>query len=224
MSDAEELPELSLKMDANQMRTKTDQEQLWAGEFGSEYVERNSSAQLLASNIALFGQILRATQGVNSVLELGANIGLNLRALASLRPGIELNAVEINPTAVETLKTVVNPERIFEGAIQDYQGGGKFDLVFTKGVLIHLNPDDLPLVYKKMAEVSTKYVLMAEYYNPAPVEINYRGHRDRLFKRDFAGEFLDLFPDFALIDYGFAYRRDPNYPQDDITWFLMKRG
>jgi spore coat polysaccharide biosynthesis protein SpsF len=27
------------------------------------------------------------------------------------------------------------------------------------------------------------------------------------------------------VDYGFAYRRDPNFPQDDITWFLLeKRG
>jgi len=26
-----------------------------------------------------------------------------------------------------------------------------------------------------------------------------------------------------LVDYGFAYRRDPNFPQDDITWFLMEK-
>ena len=26
-----------------------------------------------------------------------------------------------------------------------------------------------------------------------------------------------------LIDYGFSYHRDPVFPQDDITWFLMER-
>ena len=26
-----------------------------------------------------------------------------------------------------------------------------------------------------------------------------------------------------LVDYGFAYRHDPNFPQDDITWFLMEK-
>jgi spore coat polysaccharide biosynthesis protein SpsF len=36
---------------------------------------------------------------------------------------------------------------------------------------------------------------------------------------------MDQHPELALVDYGFAYRRDPNFPQDDVSWFLMeKRG
>jgi spore coat polysaccharide biosynthesis protein SpsF len=65
--------------------------------------------------------------------------------------------------------------------------------------------------------------LICEYYNPSPVTINYRGHKDRLFKRDFAGEFMDVYKDVELIDYGFSYRRDQKFPQDDITWFLLKK-
>ena len=30
-------------------------------------------------------------------------------------------------------------------------------------------------------------------------------------------------PQLQLVDYGFDYRRDPNFPQDDITWFLMEK-
>ena len=45
----------------------------------------------------------------------------------------------------------------------------------------------------------------------------------RLFKRDFAGEILDRHADLQLVDYGFAYRRNPQFPQDDITWFLMEK-
>ena len=41
--------------------------------------------------------------------------------------------------------------------------------------------------------------------------------------RDFAGEIMDRHPQLQLVDYGFAYRRDPNFPQDDITWFLMEK-
>jgi len=66
--------------------------------------------------------------------------------------------------------------------------------------------------------------LVAEYYNPTPVSVTYRGHQDRLFKRDFSGELLDRFKDLRLIDYGFAYSRDPNHPQDDISWFLLEKG
>jgi spore coat polysaccharide biosynthesis protein SpsF len=92
-----------------------------------------------------------------------------------------------------------------------------------KGVLIHLNPEVLPQVYDKLFAACSKYLLVAEYYNPVPVAIPYRGHSDRLFKRDFVGEMMERHPQLQLIDYGFAYRRDPNFPQDDITWFLMEK-
>ena len=66
-------------------------------------------------------------------------------------------------------------------------------------------------------------MLIAEYYSPNPVVIPYRGHEDRLFKRDFAGDMLDQFADLSLVDYGFTYRRDPDFPQDDISWFLLQK-
>lgn len=65
--------------------------------------------------------------------------------------------------------------------------------------------------------------MLSEYYNPVPVEVNYRGFSDRLFKRDFAGEFMDRFPDVHLLVYGFQYHRDKNFPMDDVTWFLMEK-
>jgi hypothetical protein len=55
------------------------------------------------------------------------------------------------------------------------------------------------------------------------VAIDYRGHRERLFKRDFAGDILDRHGDLHLVDYGFVYHRDPNYPKDDLTWFLLEK-
>ena len=73
-----------------------------------------------------------------------------------------------------------------------------------------------------MYDWSNRFILIAEYYNPTPMAISYRGNDDRLFKRDFAGEFLDLFPDVVLRDCGFAYHRG-TFPQDDITWFLLEK-
>ena len=79
-------------------------------------------------------------------------------------------------------------------------------------------------MYDKLVAATGRYLLVAEYYNPSPVTINYRGHTDRLFKRDFAGEIMDRHPHMQLLDYGFSYRKDPNFPQDDITWFLMEKS
>ena len=95
--------------------------------------------------------------------------------------------------------------------------------MLLKGVLIHLTPETLPAVYDTIHRASARFILLAEYYNPTPISIPYRGHSDRLFKRDFAGEFLDRHADVKLRDYGFVYHRDPAFPQDDITWFLLEK-
>ena len=112
---------------------------------------------------------------------------------------------------------------IHRGSIFDYPVAEQAELVLIKGVLIHINPDMLAHTYRKLYAASSRWILVCEYYNPSPAAIPYRGHSDRLFKRDFAGEMLDMYPDLRLADYGFAYRRDPAFPQDDITWFLMEK-
>lgn len=202
----------------------TPQEEFWAGEFGTEYIARNDSAQLLASNLDFFSKSLKQAGRVVSCLELGANIGMNLKALQLLYPGIQLKAVEINPVAAKQLANLIGEANVFEGSIFEYPVDVKFDLALIKGVLIHIHPDMLAAVYEKLYQASDRFILVCEYYNPSPVTISYRGHTDRLFKRDFAGEMLDKYPDLKLIDYGFAYRKDPAFPQDDITWFLMQKS
>ena len=64
--------------------------------------------------------------------------------------------------------------------------------------------------------------MVYEYYNPTPVSVEYRGHQDKLFKRDFAGELIDKF-NLKLIDYGFNYKRENYFPKDDATWFLLEK-
>jgi pseudaminic acid biosynthesis-associated methylase len=202
---------------------KTEQEKFWAGDFGSEYISRNRGEQLLAANLNFFSKALAATRALGSCIEFGANIGMNLRALKLLYPAIEARGIEINAEAARQLADVITPANVHHCSILDFEPGAKADLALIKGVLIHLNPDVLDSVYEKLEQATSRYLLVAEYYNPSPVAISYRGHSDRLFKRDFAGEILERHPRFQLVDYGFAYRRDPAFPQDDITWFLMEK-
>lgn len=196
----------------------TQQEQFWAGEFGDDYIDRNRGG--LSTNICLFSQILKSTENMRSVIELGANIGLNLDAINEIKPNIDLRGVEINPAAYEELRRKF-PKSI-HSSILDFSTNERFDLVFTKGTLIHLSPDHLEKVYDLVFQLSNRYILFCEYYNPTPVEVTYRGHSNKLFKRDFAGEFIDRHG-AQLIDYRFIYHRDINFPQDDITWFLLMK-
>lgn len=202
---------------------KTEQEKFWAGEFGDQYIERNQSAKLAASNIAFFSRILQHMQPVRSALEFGANIGLNLSALRTLVPQIELSAIEINLRAAAELEKL-GGIKVYPQSILEFLPDCQRDLVFTKTVLIHIEPASLPQVYDLLYQSSRRYICIAEYYNPAPVEVLYRGNRERLFKRDFAGEMLERFPDLRLVQYGFAYHRDTNFAQDDISWFLLEKA
>jgi pseudaminic acid biosynthesis-associated methylase len=202
---------------------KTAQENFWAGVFGTEYIKRNDSHELLASNLSFFSRTLSKAGALNSCVEFGANIGMNLRAIKLLYPNIEVSAVEINKDAAQELSNFIGDHAVFAGSIFDYPIRKQSDLVLIKGVLIHINPDKLESTYSKIYEASSRNILICEYYNPSPVAIPYRGHSERLFKRDFAGEMLDLYKDLKLIDYGFTYHRDPAFPQDDINWFLMQK-
>jgi pseudaminic acid biosynthesis-associated methylase len=207
------------------MTFKTEQEAFWAGEFGTEYIQRNQGDALLASNLDFFTKALSATRDVHSCIEFGANIGMNLKALKLLHPSQEQYGIEINAEAAQQLSTIIPAKHVYQISILDFEPTQTWNLVLIKGVLIHMNPDVLNQVYDKLVASTDRYLMVAEYYNPAPVAIPYRGHTDRLFKRDFAGEIMERHPGMQLVDYGFAYRRDPNFPQDDITWFLMeKRG
>jgi pseudaminic acid biosynthesis-associated methylase len=201
---------------------KTEQEEFWAGQFGNDYTERNQGSQLIASNTALFASIVARTQQVKSILEFGANRGLNLLALRNLLPAVELSAVEINPKAVKDLEAIKDL-KIYQQSILDFSVDYQRELVLSKGLLIHIAPEMLPQAYRVLYESSNRYICLAEYYNPTPVEVEYRGNKGKLFKRDFAGEMLDSYPDLALLDYGFTYHRDNNFAQDDVTWFVLSK-
>lgn len=204
------------------MSNLTEQEQFWSGTFGSEYITRNRSDLLIACKTALWAQVLRRTTGITSAVELGANIGLNLVAIRRLLPACAIAGVEINSDAFAELSRIPGINACL-GTLTSYRASSPVDLAFTCGVLIHLDPSSLPAAYETLHVSSRRYIAIIEYYNPSPTEIPYRGHSGKLFKRNFAGELLDRYSDLKLADYGFCWHRDPNWPLDDLTWFLLEK-
>jgi spore coat polysaccharide biosynthesis protein SpsF len=128
----------------------------------------------------------------------------------------------VNSAAAAALREWGRPQ-VFESSILEFTPCRTWDLVLTKGLLIHIDPAYLDTVYETLHESAARYLVIVEYYNPTPVAVTYHGSSGQLFKRDFAGEMLDRFPSLTLADYGFTYHRDPNFPQDDTTWFLLEK-
>ncbi len=200
----------------------SEQENFWSGEFGSDYIDRNRDSLTISSNLVLFSKIINQMKFLpKDTLEIGANIGLNISALKLILPNSNFTGLEINRNACESLSKT--GAKVINDSVFNVSLDQLFDLVFTKGVLIHLDPERIQDVYEKLYNWSRKYILLIEYFNPSPVKIEYRGFENKLFKRDFAGEMLDKFKDLKLVDYGFVYSRS-NFPQDDVTWFLLEKN
>lgn len=178
----------------------------------------------MEARTVLFSRALKLVKDeVRDIIELGSNRGVNMLALRRLLPDARLTAVELNLHAFRELQAIPGLAAI-HSSLYDVEETRQFDLALTCGVLIHLNPDKLGEAYDKLYNLSKRYVLVCEYYNPTPVEVSYRHKEGVLFKRDFAGEMLDRFPSLKLLDYGFCYHRDKDCPVDDLTWFLMRKN
>lgn len=195
-------------------------EEFWKGEAGDQYHLRN--APDIKNTTRFFARALQRTVGpIHSILELGAGQGQNLVCLREMLNCDDITGIEINPGAWESMMKIEGCHAINDSAL-DVNLERSFDLVLTKGFLIHISPYDIGRAYNQIARHSARFILMCEYYNPTPLVVEYQDKPDQLWKRDFCQEMLTRHPAFALIDYGFIYHLD-QYPQDDITWWLLER-
>lgn len=205
---------------------ETPQLAAWCGEFGDAYIGRNQATDAaVRARVRAWSRILSTveTRQPASILEVGANIGINLRALSSVVDAT-LYGLEPNARAREELAKggVVAPQHALDGTAQAIPlADGAVDLVFTSGVLIHIHPEDLPAVYREMVRVARHYVVLIEYFATQPVSIPYRGHDGLLFKCDFGGALLDHARQLTLLDYGFFWSRATGL--DDLTWWLFEK-
>jgi pseudaminic acid biosynthesis-associated methylase len=204
----------------------TPQLAMWRGAFGDAYTDRNiASPEMMGARIALWAQILGHTIAAppGSILEVGANLGINLRALRAITAA-RLYAVEPNDKAREILLRdgIVEPQDMRAGMATaiDLPDDVAY-LAFTSGVLIHIHPDELLASCQEIHRCTARWIVCIEYFADKPEMIPYRGEVDRLFKRDFGGFWLDNFPDLRITAYGFAWKRVTGL--DNLTWWLFEK-
>jgi pseudaminic acid biosynthesis-associated methylase len=199
----------------------------WSGHFGDEYVKRNDYADWkMEPGTKAFRQIIGGLK-IESVLEVGSNIGLNLIFINALFEGnVKLYAVEPNRKAFGQLVSQAERLRLENAwncdAFQLPLADSSIDLVFTAGVLIHIAPDNLGQAMDEIVRVARKYVLCIEYFSHEPEEKPYHGKMGLLFKRDYGSYYLDRFPNLKCLSYGFLWQREFKI-FDDLTWWLFKK-
>lgn len=188
-------------------------EQLWASDFGTAYTARNRVDW--QKRVPFWRSILDQTNP-RSAVEFGCNAGWNLRAIRSISEMIPLIGVDVNEEA--RLEAVDAGFSVLNKPITETHFLKDFDLAFTAGVLIHVQPADLGDAMDAIIRASRRHVLAVEYAADKETEIPYRGQRDALWKRPFGAMYEAK--GLKLIDQGFVSKSDGF---DDCTYWLMQK-
>lgn len=187
----------------------SEQNRAWIGEFGRKYTDRNAltleemeelhKRNYGVSRTELNRKFLVGLEKSASILEVGANIGNQLICLQKMGfsrlCGIELQsyAVELSRSRAQEISMVRSSA--FNLPFVD----AAFDLVFTSGLLIHINPSQIAEVMKEIHRCSRKYVWGLEYYADEVTEVLYRGQQHLLWKCNYPQLFLEYFDDLELV-------------------------
>lgn len=181
-------------------------EHLWAGGFGDQYIERNRDA---AEGRGPQWDDILSRWPAQRVLEIGCNIGGNLRHIANRTAAW---GIDINPEAIRVLTASVPVAGAGVASARSLPfRDGWFDLTFTAGVLIHQPAETLPLVLAEVVRCSSRWVLAAEYDSGSQEEevVPYHGEEKALFRRDYGRMYSDLFSELRLVKSWF---------NDEATW------
>ena len=184
----------------------------WRGEHGDEYTKRNADADIDA-RVGMWSEIMQVSAIPDSILEIGAGSGNNLRALrrmglkrlAGIDPNASARQVLINKGFTASGGTAANPSCTA-------------DLVFTSGVLIHIPPDELLAACQGIYDAAERYIVCIEYFSAEPEVKEYRGRH--LWKRDFGDYWMENFP-LGFLGCGFAWKRTTGL--DNLTWWAFSK-
>ena len=210
---------------------ETAQTQVWQGEFGRAYTDRNM-LDVEELNALWSGNYGISRREINQVflqdipkgasfLEVGCNVGNQLLQLQQLGY-TNLSAVEIQAYAVEVAKSRIRDVSFSQGsALALPYDNDSFDVVFTSGVLIHIAPEDLPQAMAEIHRCAKTYIWGMEYYAPHVTQVNYRGHERLLWKMDYARRYLECFKDMDLVcEQHLPYLQNQNV---DTVFLLRKK-
>lgn len=192
-----------------------EQETMWAGEFGTEYHERNT----FGDRRHFWSNVLHFVPYLANIIELGCGKGENLAALRGIFDDeVTYSGVEINPVAAKEAEK--HADKIYNQSVDAFFTLRTFDTAITRGFLIHLDEPALDGVFTALATVQ-RAVVMVEYHDAQRRMIPYHGHDNLLWADDFSGRFLRKYgDDWRLVELFDSRRYSMN---DGTTVAILRR-
>jgi len=146
----------------------------------NEYTDQNRSKIDKAQYNFIYHLVL--SLGAKRICEAGCNIGNNLNGFPI---DYKVNGFDMNKHALEEAKKKY-PNFIFkEGNLKKIPFEDKaFDLVFTRGVLIHIPNSDLDEALIELLRISKKWIFNLEYFGEDGDMIKWKRGNDLLWYRN----------------------------------------
>ena len=177
------------------MTGSTSQARRWAGEFGRRYTDRHPETvegwndfRLDTYGITQTELAERFLGDLNrglSVLEVGSNVGVQLRVLREL--GFrDLTGIDVNRDALSRSREHAPEIDVIEADVLSLPfPDDAFDLVVASELLITISPEHVGQAIDEIVRCSRRYVWGLEFFADEYVEIPYRGLDEMLWKTDF---------------------------------------
>ncbi len=212
---------------------RNKQEIFWSGEFGKSYANRNSkfNNQLDEAYKALYG-VSRTSMNETflgslpkdiRILEIGCSTGTQLKCLQSMGFS-SLYGIEIQECAVNEANKLMKDINIIQGSAFELPFEDEyFDLIFTSGVLIHIDPEYLPKILSEIYRCTKKYIWGFEYFSENLTPLDYRGNKGFLWKANYKEMMTTQFKDLTLLkEHFYSYIQEEGKQNVDHMYLLEK--
>ena len=145
-----------------------------------DYTDENVKS--IQDELSKFIYHLTLGLGAKTVLEAGCNVGNNLSGFPS---SFDVHGIDMNEKALNGARVQYPTFHFDKGSITKMPyNDSQFDLVFTRGVLIHIDQNDMSSVIKELFRVSRKWIINLEYFGEDGKTIKWKRGDNLLWYRD----------------------------------------
>lgn len=146
----------------------------------NEYTDDNKGQ--IQQELSKFIYYLSIGLGSKSICECGCNVGNNLSSFPS---DYDVHGVDLNAYALEKAKKRYPSFHFQQANISNTShSDSSFDLVFTRGVLIHIQENEVDNVLNELMRISKKWILNLEYHGDDGMMIKWKRGNDLVWYRN----------------------------------------
>lgn len=110
--------------------------------------------------------LLPSLNPIHSVLDVGCGRGRLASLLGEALPAAHYTGLDIGEAQVEATQKVRPDGTLYLTPIQDFDTKHKYDLVLVSEVLMHIPPNEIESVCKKLMKLATKAIVAIEWTQP----------------------------------------------------------